>query len=142
MGSIMITSVALIMGCLLIVAYSKIAEATKNYTTDSNLARANQGLFTMGIVFIVAGIAFQLCEQKCASSGIESSANSQYMYMAFFLLLGIVLTALSGTVVNQIDSDSAGKTWAVLTLVTGILFMVTCMGMIGFKAWKLKSGRM
>ena len=69
----MITAVSLLMGCLLIVAYSKIAEATKGYTTDSSLARANQGLFTMGIVFIVSGVAFYICERRCGSSGSSSS---------------------------------------------------------------------
>ena len=121
----MITAVSLLMGCLLIVAYSKIAEATKGYTTDSSLARANQGLFTMGIVFIVSGVAFYICERRCGSSGSSSSGPR---YTIFFLLLGIVLTTLAAIIVNQIDSSSSGKTWAILTLVTGLVFICACAG--------------
>ena len=119
----MITAISLLLGCFLIVAYSKISESTKQYTTDSALARANQGLFTMGVVFIVAGIAFYICERRCGSSNISSSGT---MYSIFFLLLGIVLTGLSATIINEIDSANSGKTWAIITLVMGIVFICGC----------------
>jgi len=126
----MITAISLLMGCLLIVAYSKIAQATKAYTTDSTLARANQGLFTLGIVFIVAGIAFYICERRCGSAEISAASP---MYTILFLLLGIVLTSLAAIIINQIDSANSGKTWAIITLVTGLVFICGCAGSLYVK---------
>ena len=133
MGPVLITFFSLLLGCLLIAAYSRIAEATKHYQVDSTLARANQGLFTMGVVFLVSGIAFYLCQMNCGDFGKHDFESSTKMYSAFFLLLGIILVGLSATIINKIDSSGDGKTWAILILVTGLVLICYCVWAIGFR---------
>ena len=128
--SLILSSLTIALGCYLIAAYSKIAESTRNYATDSSVARANQGLYTLGIIFIVSGIAFTMCNNSCGGS---SKMSLSKMYVYFFLLLGVVITALAGTVIHGIDSNNAGKKWAIVTLVMGIVFIVICLGMIGYE---------
>ena len=127
--TLIMSTLSISFGCFLITAYSKIAESTTQYAVGSSVAKANQGLFTMGIIFIVSGIAFAICSSSCGSSVAVSMSPTMYIY--FFLLLGIVLTTLSGVVINGItDSGNTGKTWAITTLMMGIVFVIICVAML------------
>ena len=127
--SLILSVFTIALGCYLIAAYSKISQSTQNYPSNSSVSKANQGLYTLGIIFIVSGGAFTLCNNGCGSNKLSLSK----MYVYFFLLLGIVLTALSGTIIKGIDSDNAGKKWAIITLVMGIVFIVLCGALIGYE---------
>lgn len=119
-------AVLILMGILLIVAYSKIDADTVNLPSSSSVKRANQGLFTMGITFIVSAISFGICYRKCGSGLVTGSKT----IAGFFFLLGIVMTALAGTIVGSVHGSA--KSWAVFILVTGILFIVAVGGMFAY----------
>ncbi len=125
--SVVISTILVLLGIYLLVAYTMVADGIKNLPANSSAQRANQGIFTMGITFIVTGIAFGLCNWKCNCGDLKASGN---VYLGFFVVLGVVLTSLAGVLVSNVTGQ--GKTWAVLTLVIGILFIVFCGGVIAY----------
>ena len=125
--SVIISTILVLLGVYLLVAYSMIADGIKDLSATSNAQRANQGIFTMGITFIVTGIAFGMCNWKCDCGDLHASGN---VYLGFFLILGIVLTSLAGILVSSVQGD--GKTWAISTLIIGVLFIVFCIAVIGY----------
>ena len=123
MDSLLLAMVKILMGIFLIVAYSKIAENTVGLSSGSNVVRANKGIFTIGVTFIVSGISFAICNHKCKCENILPGSN---VYLGFFLLLGIVLTALAGVIIGGVSGSA--KTVATLVLVLGLLFVCACIG--------------
>ena len=123
MSPLLMAMVKILMGVFLVVAYSKIAENTTGLSSGSNVSRANQGIFTIGITFIVSGVSFAICNHKCKCGPVLQSSN---VYMGFFLLLGIVLTALAGVVMGGVNGSA--KTLAILVMVMGLLFICACIG--------------
>ena len=116
----------ILLGIFLLVAYSKIAEEIVNVPSTSSVKRANQGIFTLGITFIVSGISFGICHHKC---GMELDGNSNTV-LGFLMLLGIVMTTLSAMIVGKVSGS--GKSWATTTLVIGILFVVSVGGAFAY----------
>jgi hypothetical protein len=125
--SVIISAVLLLMGVYLLVAYSMIADGIKDLAPTSNAQRANQGIFTLGITFIVTGITFGLCNWKCNCGDLSASGT---VYLGFFLILGLVLTSLAGVLVSNVKGP--GKKWAVGTLVIGVLFIVFCIAVLAY----------
>ena len=125
--SVIISAILLLLGVYLLVAYSMIADGIKNLPPTSNAQRANQGLFTLGITFIVTSLTFGMCNWKCDCGDLKASGT---IYLGFFMILGIVLTSLAGVLVSNVGGS--GKSWAVTTLVIGILFIVFCIAVIGY----------
>ena len=125
--SVIISAVLLLLGIYLLVAYSMIADGIKDLAPTSNAQRANQGIFTLGITFIVTGITFGLCNWKCNCGDLNASGG---VYLGFFLILGIVLTSLAGVLISSVKGS--GKNWAITTLVIGVLFMVFCIAGLGY----------
>ena len=125
--SVVISVVLVALGLYLLVAYSMIEKSIANLPANSNTQRANQGIFTMGITFIVSGIAFGICNYKCNCGDLQASGS---IYLGFFMVLGIVLTSLAGVIVS--NAHGSGKSWATTTLVIGILFVVSCVGTIAY----------
>ena len=121
----MIVAMLIVLGIYLLVAYSRISAAAvaQNEPADSRLMKANQGLFTMAIVFMVSGIAFGLCHHNCQNK-TELKGNH---YMAFFLLLGVCLISLASVIIHA--GAGAGKSWAVSVLLLGIVFILVCGGL-------------
>ena len=133
MGQLLLTVLSIAMGCYLLVAYGRILEATKTYAVNSQVSQANQGIFTMGIVFIVSGIAFKLCDMSCGGNQ-QSSPLFSNSFLTFLLFLGITLTALSAIIINKMP-DGDGKNWAIITLVIGIIFIVICGIKMGYNIY-------
>ena len=123
--SIVISTILILLGLYLLVAYSMIADSIKTLPAASSAQRANQGIFTMAITFIVSGFAFAMCNRNCNCADLGASGN---VYLGFFLVLGIVLTSLAGVLVSNVSGK--GKGWAVTTLVFGVLLIVSCIGFI------------
>lgn len=118
MNSYLIVALLLILGILLLVAYSKIDKDTANLPSTSSVKRANQGLFTMGITFIVSAICFGICRRTCSSDLVTDSK----VILGFLFLLGIVMMSLSAVIVGKVSGGA--KSWATFLLVVGILFIV------------------
>lgn len=131
----MLSLISIVMGIFLIIAYSRIYEKAGDISAESNVAKANQGIYTMGIIFMVSGICFGITNSKCDCTRLDVGTN---YFVIFFLLLGIVLVALSGTMINGL-SDGEAKNWAIMTLVIGLIFMVLC-GTLLFMSHKNKLG--
>lgn len=123
MSPLLMAMMKILMGVFLVVAYSKIAENTTGLQSGSNVVKANQGIFTIGVTFIVSGISFAICNHKCQCGPVLQSSN---VYMGFLLVLGIVLTALAGVIIGGVSGSA--KTLAILVLVMGLLFICGCIG--------------
>lgn len=137
MKLILIVLFMIVIGIFLLAASSMITKSSPNVTLSDKLSKANQGIFTMGVVFIVLGAALAACDYGCGCG--ELLLGSSVM-MSFFILLGITLTTLGAIVMNSIKVE-AGKKWAIYVMVTGILFIIICSGMFFMEhGEKIKSG--
>ena len=136
MNSYLIVALLLILGILLLVAYSKIAEDIENLPSTSHVKKANQGLFTMGITFIVTAICFGICNHNCKSDLVADSK----VILGFLFLLGIVLMSLSAVIVGKVSGKA--KSWATFLLVVGILFVVGIGALFAYSNKKKFAGMM
>ena len=137
MKLILIVLFMIVIGFFLLAASSMITKSSPNVTLSNKLSKANQGIFTMGVVFIVLGAALAACDYGCGCG--ELLLGSSVM-MSFFILLGITLTTLGAIVMNSIKVES-GKRWSIYVMVTGIVFIVICSGMFFMEhSEKIKSG--
>ena len=103
----------ILFGIFLILAYSQIY--SKLPDTTSNEARATEGIYTIGVMSLTMGITLMMCTDQ------QNITDMFIVYM--MMMLGVVLTVLGGIVVSKIQ-EGAAKAWAVLVMVTGILFIV------------------
>lgn len=103
-----------VLGAILIALSSVITENTKNLAVESDVARANQGIYTMAIIFMTIAVTLLAFD-------VDMNA-SETVSLAFIVLLGIVLMVLAAIIVNK-TSDKA-KNAAVGILVMGIVFIV------------------
>lgn len=122
-----------VMGILLLIAYGRLAKAMENQPADNKAVRANQGLYTMGIIFLALAITLTFCNYHCQCTGLGGGNN---LVLGFLALLGIVLIGLSATIINA-DIDGT-KGFASFLLVLGILFVVGC----GVMAYLHMSGKL
>lgn len=137
MKLILIVLFMMIIGIFLLVASSMITKAAANLPLENKVVKANQGIFTMGIVFIVCGLALIACTHKCNCGDMMLGSTA---IMVFFILLGVTLTAL-GAIVRDSINVSSGKSWATYVMVTGIVFIVICSGLFWHEhGEKVKSG--
>jgi hypothetical protein len=120
---LLVVSLLLVLGVFLLVASSKISENLKGVDVGSKIVKANQGIFTMGIVFIVSSMAFFACNYNCNCGDMVLGSTA---YMGFFLILGVTLTVLGSMVVSNISGE--GKKWGTMVLVSGIVFILFCAG--------------
>lgn len=118
MHTYLMIAMLLLIGILLLVAYSKIDKDTENLPSSNSVKKANQGLFTMGVTFIVCAIAFGICNHKCGSNMFGDSK----VILGFLFLLGVVMMSLAAVIVGKVGGQA--KSWATFILVMGILFIV------------------
>lgn len=123
-------------GVFLIIAYSQIQKNMGGMVDlKSSEARALQGLYTLGIVFMTAGIALFAASFKCPELAV---AHHNDVILVLTSLLGVTILALSAVLVNKLDGTA--KTWAIITLVVGILMLVLCGAMLTGKYSSTLSG--
>lgn len=110
----MLPMLLIALGAILIALSSMITQNTKNLPVDSDVARSNQGIYTMAVIFMSVGVTM---------IAFGGSANiGQTTGLAFVITLGIVLLVLSAMIVNK-TSDKA-KNAAIGVLVIGLVFIV------------------
>ena len=103
-----------VLGAILIALSSMITENTKNLPVDSDVARCNQGIYTMAIIFMTVGATILAFGGNVSITGATG--------LAFIITLGLVLLVLGAIIINK-TSDKA-KNAAVGVLVIGIVFIV------------------
>lgn len=103
-----------LLGIMLIVAYSQIITGITDI--KSTAGQAASGIYTLGVMFMSIGATLLMCGKADAIS----SHYVTYLTMA----LGVVLIVLGAILVNKLDGKP--KTWSVLVLVLGILFIIGC----------------
>ena len=81
----------------------------------SDVGRAMEGLYTMGVMFLSVGLTLLV-------SGHDHAQTSQTYMTYFLILLGIVLISLAGVLVSK--TSGTPRNWAIVILVIGILFVV------------------
>jgi hypothetical protein len=118
-----LASLLFLLGIFLVVTYAMVAEAIKNESLSESAAKANQGLFAMGILFIVSPMALLVCDSNCECAGLKNNAT---MYLGFFMALGIVLLSLASTLINS--GVGTAKGYVVTVLVLGIVLILACAG--------------
>jgi hypothetical protein len=104
-----------VLGAILIALSSMITANTKNLPVDSDVARCNQGIYTMAIIFMTVSVTM-------LAFGGSTATISGTKGLAFIITLGIVLLVLGAMIVSK-TSDKA-KNAAVGVLVIGIVFIV------------------
>jgi len=134
----------ILLGIFLIVAYSQIQKDLKNVDMDSAEGRAGQGIYTLGVIFLVSGVTLLLSSSKTpASSGAAPQVNkgsvSNDLILGFAIALGIVLTTLSGILVSK--TTGTAKSWGIVLLVAGLMFIVGCGAMLFSKNSKTLQGK-
>jgi len=120
MSSFILASLLLILGVVLIALSSVITENTKDQTVESLVSRCNQGIYTMGIVFLSIAITL-------LAFGVDVKAN-QNLTLGLVVALGVVLLVLSAIIVNK--TSGKAKDAAIGILVSGIVFIVSGVGII------------
>lgn len=99
---------------------------TKNaqVAVDSDVARANQGIYTIAIIFLTVGA------MMLALNGSVDLAAHKTVALAFTGMLGIVLLALAAVIVNK--TSGKAKDAAVGVLVLGIVFIVASGAIVAY----------
>ena len=117
-----------LLGIFLLVSYGITAKALEQQSVSisSSVSRANQGLFAMGMIFIVSSISFALCKAKCKGGDLGGKDMSPSWFLGFFLVLGIVMLSLSATLIN--GGVGSAKGLAVTNLLIGIGLILACAG--------------
>ena len=103
-----------VLGAILIALSSMITQNTKNLPVDSDVARCNQGIYTMAIIFMTVGATILAFGGNANIGGTTG--------LVFIITLGIVLLVLGAMIVSK-TSDKA-KNAAIGVLVIGIVFIV------------------
>lgn len=122
----------IIMGIILIAAYASIVKSlakSPDFVIDSTFARVIQGIYTIGVIFIVAGLSYVLCHTRCGC-GVSTGG---IMYIVFLALLGIVLVVLSGIIVDKAGSMKGGdeaKKWGIGLIVLGSVMTAVSIAII------------
>lgn len=115
MLSAVIHGFMILLGILLIVAYSQMIQSMPNISMTSDVGRAMEGLYTMGVMFLSVGVTLAILKVE--------HAHEQSAYVVYFLvLLGVVLTTLSAILVSK--TSGVARNWAIGILVLGLLFLV------------------
>jgi cytochrome bd-type quinol oxidase subunit 2 len=120
--SLFLASLLIVLGAVLIALSSIITENTTDLPVSSDVARANQGIYTMAIVFLSVGVTI-------AAFGVDVNV-SQNVTLGFIILLGIALLVLAAIIVNK--TSGKAKDAAVGVLVTGIVFVVSGIGIVSY----------
>ena len=115
MLSTVIHASMILLGILLIAAYAQMQKNMPNVSMTSDVGRAMEGLYTMGVMFLSVGLTLLV-------SGHDHAQTSQTYMTYFLILLGIVLISLAGVLVSK--TSGTPRNWAIVILVIGILFVV------------------
>lgn len=120
----------ILLGIFLIVAYSRMQASLPNITITSEVSRAMEGLYTMGVMFLSVGLTLALLNHK------HDDKEAAYV-MYFVVLLGVVLTALAGILVSK--TTGSARNWAIMVLVVGLLFIIGSGAVISREIYKKRS---
>lgn len=101
-SKIMMKWLLVVLGCALVYDSLDVSAKLPSGCDIDNLINANRGILVIGTMFISAGLSWLIL----ADSGADDM--NTYSFVAFFGVLGIVLTVLASTV-NSNASDDADK---------------------------------
>lgn len=119
----------LAVGVFLIVLYSQIqAGLPSDIDVKSTVARALQGLYTLGLILLIAGLTLLAVSTRCPQISVDGGDD---IILVVTTLLGIVILVLSAILVNKLSGQA--KSWSVMSLVISIMMVVFCGGMLGSK---------
>ena len=117
----MVAPYLIVVGLIVLVLSSVINTNTQMLATNSTVARCNQGLYSIAIMFLSVGLTV-------LASG-DRFPVSEHLALGFTVVLGVVLTVLAAIIVNKSGAGPA-KNAAVATLVLGVLFMAGSVGLV------------
>ena len=106
----------MILGIVLIFASAGIDTAASAMTLNTDLARANKGIYTIGVILSTVSVSLLALEYE------NTNARAPLVLMALIIALGLTLIALSAVVINK--GNSGAKKWAAGVLVIGIALVV------------------
>lgn len=121
-----------VLGVFLLVAYTEIVKSIDNEIGfDSSAARSIQGIYTIGIIFIMDALY--------SLSGYQTEVKGVPLVMEIFLiLLGIVLIVLSSIILDKTKNmkDKRAKNWSIALITGGSLMLVVSLARIGYGYYK------
>ena len=86
----------ILVGIFLIVAYSQMQQSMVNVDVKSIEARALQGLYTLGVMFLSVGIALVVVASKCPKASIDATRDP---VLILSILLSVTMLVLSSILV-------------------------------------------
>jgi peptidoglycan/LPS O-acetylase OafA/YrhL len=111
----MLSGIMIAIAVLLLVASGRIEAAMKNVQVNSDIDRANKGIYTIGIIMLTAGVVMLVAGQK-------DLKVDPMVLVGLLGLLGLVLLVLAAIVISKGQSEA--KSWGIAVLVGGIVFLV------------------
>lgn len=113
-------------GAMLIAASTQIGDAISDRNADDLIVKINKGLYTIGIIFVCAGIISFVLQITCDCDQTEALGGKFYFF--FFALLGMSLLVLSSIILSSdAADDSTVNTWAVVVLSLSIVMTAICL---------------
>jgi len=111
----MLSGIMIAIAVLLLVASGRIEAAMNNVQVNSDIERANKGIYTIGIIMLTAGVVMLI-------AGKEDINVEPMLLVGLLGLLGLVLLVLAAIVISNGQGDA--RSWGVAVLVGGIVFLV------------------
>jgi hypothetical protein len=119
----MLSGIMIAIAVLLLVASGRIDDALDNVQVNSDIDRANKGIYTIGIIMLTAGVTLLAAQKK---------VDVEPMILTGLIgVLGLVLLVLAAIVINK--GSGSAKSWGVCVLVGGIVFLVASGAIIGME---------
>lgn len=107
----------IVLGIFLLIACGEIRKNTATLPPSSHVVRANEGLYTMGIIFLTAGLV--LMAAGPAVHVLDTTMLTALM--GFIMVLGVILIVLSAIVMR--GTSGGARTMSTLVLVLGVIFI-------------------
>ena len=125
---LILIAVHVILGAVLIGLSMAITEQSKNAQLSSDLARANQGLYTIGVILVTLGVAVgALSDEK----SIETHGDSiRKVLVGLIGVLGLVILVLAAILVNKTSGQARNS--AIGALVVGITLLLFGGGVLAY----------
>ena len=109
-----LSGIMIAIAVLILVASGRIEAGFTNVQVNSDIDRANKGIYTIGIIMLVAGVTLLVAQKN---------VDVEPMLLTGLIgALGLVLLVLAAVVINK--GTGSAKSWGVAVLVGGLLFLV------------------
>ena len=127
-----------IIGVILTATSMNIDQNIENTCASNKLRKANKGLLIIGVTFIVGAISYMICQWK--AGGTSFGGTEMHIYMAFGLVLSLVLLVLTSIIQAESKDSCDTKGSSTFVLVVSVITVTLILGYSGYNFYKSKEG--